>query len=330
MPLCPPPPPPPSPSNPVTTPAPLVPPKASVGSVPWAGGGARRKGAADKFVAETIHVGDAEQSAAGLAELMGYTGITLVQHVMMINPDNPMDAIIHEIGESGNEEDQENLLGLLTGTYENPEREDGEAHSQETIIAQSKTIKELMQTREAQLAKLQPAHILALRLYTTTTYKRVNNPLRNKPEAIKPHPLAATTYFIDDGLKRLRRFAATLPTAYIHQTFWRGIQDRQLTEKFLEQGGCEFACMSTTALKEIAVDFATGNGSRKPLIFQIETSDFMDRGADISFLSVYPDEAEMLYPPLMLLKAMDKTVVEERIGEHHIAQVIRVQPRYPM
>lgn len=324
------PPPPPPPSNPVPPPAPLAPPKASTGGVSWAGVGARRKGAADKFVAATIHVGDAEQSAAGLAELMGYTGITLVQHVMMINPDNPMDAIIHEIGESGNEKDQENLLGLLTGTYENPEREDGEAHSQETINAQSKTIDELMQTREAKLAKLQPAHILALRLYTTTTYKSVNNPLRNKPEAIKPHPLAATTYFIDDGLKKLRRFAGTLPTRNNPQTFWRGIQDRRLTDEFLEQGGCEFACMSTTPLKEIAVDFATGNGSQKPLIFQIETKDFIDRGADISFLSVYPDEAEMLYPPLMLLTAIDNTVVEERIGKHHIAQVIRVQPRYPM
>ena len=63
---------------------------------------------------------------------------------------------------------------------------------------------------------------------------------------------------------------------------------------YVSAGGTEFACMSTTASKEVAISFAK---SKCPLIFKYVTKNFMSRGADISFLSVYPDEAEALHPP---------------------------------
>ena len=37
---------------------------------------------------------------------------------------------------------------------------------------------------------------------------------------------------------------------------------------------------------------------------RFETKDFMARGADISFLSVYPKESEALYPPLTYVRAL--------------------------
>ena len=42
--------------------------------------------------------------------------------------------------------------------------------------------------------------------------------------------------------------------------------------------------------------------SSLPLVFKFETKDFTSRGADISFLSIYPGEKEALYPPLTYLR----------------------------
>jgi hypothetical protein len=41
-----------------------------------------------------------------------------------------------------------------------------------------------------------------------------------------------------------------------------------------------------------------------PLLFKFETKDFAARGADIAFLSVYPNEREALYPPLTYLRSV--------------------------
>ena len=126
--------------------------------------------------------------------------------------------------------------------------------------------------------------MLALRLYTTSSYPRVNDPLRSDPVQ-RPHPFAATTYFIDEGIKMLRAVAASLPNAHSMQEYWRGLKDLGLTMEFMQKGGTEFACISTSAKQEIAVNFAV---SALPLVFKFETKDFTSRGADISFLSVRP------------------------------------------
>ena len=133
-------------------------------------------------------------------------------------------------------------------------------------------------------------------------YKRqvINDPLRKVPPQ-RPHPFAATTWYIDQGIKMLRAVAASLPDAHETQVYWRGMRDLGLTMEFLDKGGTEFACLSTSASQEIAVNFAT---SQLPLIFKFETKDFTSRGADISFLSVFPGEQEALYPPLTYLRSV--------------------------
>ena len=42
--------------------------------------------------------------------------------------------------------------------------------------------------------------------------------------------------------------------------------------------------------------------SEHALLFKIRCSSFMNRGADVSFLSAFPNEKEYLYPPLTYLK----------------------------
>ena len=104
----------------------------------------------------------------------------------------------------------------------------------------------------------------------------------------------------------LRAVAANLPNAHTLQVYWRGMRDLGLTMEFLQKGGTEFACLSTSASKDVAVMFAK---SSLPLVFKFETKDFAGRGADIEFLSVYQHEKEALYPPLTYLRPL-KTAKE--------------------
>ena len=72
-----------------------------------------------------------------------------------------------------------------------------------------------------------------------------------------------------------------------------------ITAKLLVEVGTDYACVSTTASQEVAVHNFVA--SSLPLVFRVVTKNCMARGADISFLSVYPSEQEFLYPPLTYL-----------------------------
>lgn len=265
------------------------------------GGGGRRN--QERFVASTIRLGRATQAAAGLPDLMGYTDMSLLR--LIDGHGDGIEAIMNEVNTSGSEEDKANLRGLLDGSYSNPPSGKDASPTPGELAAQRRTIDELMQSDQVKTAKLLRAHVLALRLYTTSTFSLINNPLRTDP-ATQPHPLAATTYFVSQGIKLLRSVAGELPTAHQPQSFWRGMKDLTISDAFLESGGTEFACMSTSLSREVAVDFAF---SKAPMLLKLETKDFMSRGADISFLSAYPKESETLFPPLTFLRPIAKETV---------------------
>ena len=62
--------------------------------------------------------------------------------------------------------------------------------------------------------------------------------------------------------------------------------------------------MSTTTDLRVAVEYAQSNHS---LLFKIVSPSFMTTGADIQWLSAFPSEAEILYPPLTYLKPTGRT-----------------------
>ena len=80
-----------------------------------------------------------------------------------------------------------------------------------------KKLEDFAADESAQKANLSLSHVLALRLYTTAAFKRINEPLRNlvsdtgDPKLKQPHPLPCTVYLISDGLKLLR--AVNAPAA---------------------------------------------------------------------------------------------------------------------
>jgi hypothetical protein len=256
----------------------------------------------DKFVAQpnTIRLGQPGEAAHGLADLMGIGDAHISAYLA-----DAEGSIRREFATSGSDADKENLRKVLEGAFD-----DG------------KTLEALVQHPHAKTARLQRHHVLALRMYTTQSYSRINDPMRQSPPA-RPHPFAATTYFISEAIKKMRAVAAGRPDAHQALTFWRGMKDLGLSTQFVAQGGTEYACMSTSASKDVACNFAI---SKCPLVFKFVTLDFMSRGADIAFLSVYESEAEVLYPPLTYLRS--KGMANEVIGGHTML-VATVEPIFP-
>jgi len=159
---------------------------------------------------------------------------------------------------------------------------------------------------EATQARLTPAHVAALRVYTTAAFTSLNGPLRDRSryEAGTAHGFPVTVSLIADAVKKLRVnskvMAPPSPTGERKPTLtlWRGMRNRVTPEDFLVNGGTELAPMSTSSDLSIAVRYAA---SAHALLLRLDTCNLMERGADISFLSVFPSEREYLFPPLVYL-----------------------------
>lgn len=182
-----------------------------------------------------------------------------------------------------------------------------------------KTLQHFCEEKQARLAELKPCEVAALRFYTTSSFQRINEPLRRRA---MPHPLKATTFFVYEGLKKLR--AVHLQASYKFETryLWRGLRDRVVPPSFLRSGGTEVACMSTSMDLDVVASYAL---SRTPLLFRIKVDSPMDLGAEIGWLSVFPTEREVLYPPLTFLKPM----FTQHIKDVPDGKVITVKPSFP-
>ena len=66
--------------------------------------------------------------------------------------------------------------------------------------------------------------------------------------------------------------------------------------------------MSTTTDIATAVTYSVSSES---LIFRIVTKNKLQRGADLAWLSAFPTESEVLYPPLTYLQPTGRTQVIE-------------------
>ena len=89
----------------------------------------------------------------------------------------------------------------------------------------------------------------------------------------------------------------------------------QLQDGVLEgnQGVSELAPMSTTSDPAVAIAYGQSSNA---LLFKINATSFMNRGADITFLSAFPAEREFIFPPLTFLRPTGrKEVVGFAAGE---------------
>ena len=76
---------------------------------------------------------------------------------------DPIAAIKLEFETHGSAEDKSNVTRVLDGSFD------------------GKTLKMLLAHPHAQLAKLEEPHVFALRMYTTSSFCRINDPLRETP-----------------------------------------------------------------------------------------------------------------------------------------------------
>ena len=164
-------------------------------------------------------------------------------------------------------------------------------------------------------AKLDPTHVLALRIYTSSSYTCFNNHLRKNT---KPHPFKMSVYYLNEAIKQLRSVGAEFPDYYEEVSFWRGMRDRTIMAEFKKKGGTEMAPMSTSRDKTVAFKYAA---SGTPLVFHYKAI-ALQQGVSIEFLSLYPKEKEYLYPPLTYLSPLDH-------AEEDGYQILIVRPQMP-
>ena len=177
----------------------------------------------------------------------------------------------------------------------------------------------------AKRANLVAAEVLALRIYTTLAFRHMNNPLRDDARYARgaPVPLPAASHWAASALKKLRALNAEQQREVV---LWRGMRSRRVSEAFLREGGTELAFMSATTDLRVAVRYSL---SRHSLLLRIVAPGFMSLGADLAWLSAFPGEAEVLYPPLTFLQPTgrtDRVDAVDRDGRPVTFTVVEVTP----
>lgn len=284
-----------------------------------------------RFTGVRMISGNPAKAALGINAWLGVDDRTL-WHGMSTG----MDGLLAEWAEHGTDEDKECLEYILRQPVGSNSRR--WPHSGERIMDEfdpdapsrderaGQTFEFFVAHPKSKEAGLLAEHVLCLRLYTTAAFRSINEPLRGHGvHASKPHPLPLTVAYLDDGIKRLRAVnkpdhEADTPTV----SLYRGMRNLELPAEFRERGGTELAPMSTTLDLRVALDYS--DKAEKRLLFKVLTSSFIDRGADLSFLSAFPQEVEILYPPLTLLLPTGR---EDTIAVGGIEYcVVEVEPRF--
>ena len=271
-------------------------------------------------------MGKPEEAAHGLLDALG-----LSYRVFALKLAKGEQAIIDEFEANGSDEDKANLRYVLYGKAGDPTCIP--AHVREQISnghyhgGQLKEgdfdrghdgmgLDDFVNHPSSVMAKLDRADVLALRLYTTTSFRLFNDPLRRKEQ---PHPIASALNFLDQALRKLKAVASMMEEDFAQQKLmlWRGMANMQTLPEFKKRGGTERAPMSTTRSKAVAFSYAQ---SKAPLVFQLETEG-LSRPVSIKFLSVYPGEDEYLFSPLTYLLYCDEFI------DNDGTKVIRVRPQ---
>ena len=130
---------------------------------------------------------------------------------------------------------------------------------------------------------------------------------------------AAGAITFDEAKKSLNKYCTTLHAINssiiklgkltVATKVYRGVSGMKLPDTFWTanefgvKGGVENGFMSTTLDRGVAMGYAKGDGSRPGIV--IEASQGMvNRGAQISWLSQYPHEEEILFGPLTGLEVL--------------------------
>jgi hypothetical protein len=182
--------------------------------------------------------------------------------------------------------------------------------SSETLLA---TAVERMQLHGRKISKeefaaigLRREEVIALRLYTGPCYQLYNAALRKaaiaggkgeggEQTSAEGVPFVTTVHLINSGLLKLSKLQQCV-------VVYRGIGGVTLPEVFREpnkdgaKGGVEFGFMSCSTKRDVALGYAAGKECGGTLL-KMKMGMF-HKGAQLNWLSQYPEEEEILFPPL--------------------------------
>ena len=149
--------------------------------------------------------------------------------------------------------------------------------------------------------------VIAGRAYTGPLYVKMNGSLRKASKKfgeqahLKGNSYTNLIYACNSLLRKFSEISIIPPGRKVS----RGMSGVFLPDCFKKcaegggRGGVDFGFLSTTTNELVAVSYI--GGKEMPVLFQFDVGD-IDRGASLSFLSQYPNEDEVLIPPLSYLE----------------------------
>lgn len=162
-------------------------------------------------------------------------------------------------------------------------------------------------------AGLSKEEIVALRLYSGPTFVKYNRSLRSTLVDINKEQqgnrYTTTLHAINSGLLKLQRFSK-VPKKHV---VYRGVSGLALPPEFLHEdqfgckGGVEKGFLSTTT--DLTVAMAYAQKGTNPTVWKMTVGQ-VDRGSSVGWLSQYPREAEILFPPLSNIEVRKDPVME--------------------
>ena len=251
----------------------------------------------------TLMLGLPTLAVMGLAQKLGLT-----DEQFHLNMAQGTQAIIEEVERNGTDVDKECLAYVLyeeagssERVFHNGLKRDCDMEGNVLPERRGKRLRDFVADPIAQTAGLNEVHVLVLRFYTTEGFRTINDGLRAlaRDQRGDPHPLPACVGFMIEAIQRLRSVTATSPEAMDTVDVWRGMRNAMLSDDFSVEGGTELAPVSTTADLSTAVQYGASTSST---FMKIVSDSFMNRGAELTFLSTFPGEREHLYPPFTFLK----------------------------
>ena len=255
----------------------------------------------DRYTADAAELllSEPEAAARGVAAVVGLPYVELLSRMS-----RGVQAIVEESDAHGTDDDKHWLDYVMHQPAAHHEglREEGRA---------GQLLSYFVNHPNALAVGLEEPHVVALRWYTSPAYESLNRPLRD-PARTGAHPFAVTIAFISDGIKRLRAIEQPGSGQNGALRLWRGMRNVQAPDGLRRTGGTERAMLSTTTDLETAVRFST---SRSAFLFLITPRSFLQRGTDTAWLSCFPNEQEVLYPPCTYLKPTGRVQAIELSNE---------------
>ena len=179
--------------------------------------------------------------------------------------------------------------------FDNGTRDKGRPRMNLEDFMTSATVQDL----KALKIDLKIEEVASVRFYTSHSYLSINLHLRQhdpqKSRDLGPHPFPAVVENIVNFLKKVRVGREGTATKIL----WRGLSNVSLGDF---KGGTENALMSTSNNFKVALQYAIKSGKSDNILFRVVTTNNSQRGADIQWLSMFPAESEVLYPPFTYLQ----------------------------